>query len=319
MKRKALHNLKILAMSIILLFPAMLIAGEYTIKKGDTLWDISEERLGNPFLWPDLWKANPYIKNPHLIYPGNKLSLPDTVTKQEKEEIKESIKGLSIEKKRIIPVVRAMPDKIPIQKKRYLVSREIFLQSGYISSDINTIGKITGSHQGRVITGRGDYIYIQTDKPVALTTKLYVIKKPEKLFHPKTEEFLGYLIKIKGLLEVIGEDNGYVKASVLESYEEIMKNDLLTIFYPVELPIEPDIERMPDINGTVIKVLPDIIYLDKGMSDGIKIGDNFKIVSEEKPHIQVGQVVVINASDKSSVALIKGIKQEIKQGDLFRN
>jgi hypothetical protein len=49
----------------------------YKIKKGDTLWDISEEYLKNPFLWPNIWKENDYIKNPDLIYPGNSLILPD--------------------------------------------------------------------------------------------------------------------------------------------------------------------------------------------------------------------------------------------------
>ena len=48
----------------------------YKIKKGDTLWDISEEYLKNPFLWPNIWKENKYIKNPDLIYPGNQLVIP---------------------------------------------------------------------------------------------------------------------------------------------------------------------------------------------------------------------------------------------------
>ncbi|MBI5198092.1 MAG: LysM peptidoglycan-binding domain-containing protein [Nitrospirae bacterium] len=48
----------------------------YTIIKGDTLWDISHEKLQNPFLWPELWKVNPYIVNPDLIYPQNRLVIP---------------------------------------------------------------------------------------------------------------------------------------------------------------------------------------------------------------------------------------------------
>ena len=48
----------------------------YTIKKGDTLWDISEGRLKNPFLWPYIWDKNRYIKNPDLIYPGRLLVMP---------------------------------------------------------------------------------------------------------------------------------------------------------------------------------------------------------------------------------------------------
>ena len=48
----------------------------YTIRKGDTLWDISEGHLENPFLWPSIWERNRYIKNPDLIYPGRLLVMP---------------------------------------------------------------------------------------------------------------------------------------------------------------------------------------------------------------------------------------------------
>ncbi len=48
----------------------------YVIKKGDTLWDLSFEFLGDPFLWQQLWQANSYIVNPDLIYPGNQLVIP---------------------------------------------------------------------------------------------------------------------------------------------------------------------------------------------------------------------------------------------------
>lgn len=52
-------------------FPAD--AQVYIIKPGDTLWDLARRFLGDPYLWPQLWERNQYIRDAHWIYPGDPL------------------------------------------------------------------------------------------------------------------------------------------------------------------------------------------------------------------------------------------------------
>jgi nucleoid-associated protein YgaU len=53
----------------------------HKVEKGDTLWSICEKYYGDPTLWPKLWEMNPFVTNPHLLKPG------DVITLLEKEDI----------------------------------------------------------------------------------------------------------------------------------------------------------------------------------------------------------------------------------------
>lgn len=136
------------ALTLLLCSPAMAVQlrsghpNEVIVTRGDTLWDISGRFLQHPWEWPKLWKRNPSIKNPDLIYPGDRLSLswvngqPRLVRNQGRR------KGSPI-------------GIISLRELRTFLSRPYLLDDAAIENS----GYIIGFREGTLIAGPGERAY----------------------------------------------------------------------------------------------------------------------------------------------------------------
>jgi nucleoid-associated protein YgaU len=113
----------------------------YVVRKGDTLWDIAARFLQKPWLWPEIWQANPQIANPHLIYPGDVLSLAylDRVTVAAQPG----------------PRREAPIDAIP------LAQVEPFLKQLSVVDSVKQLPYVVGLEDNRLRVSGGDTVYVR--------------------------------------------------------------------------------------------------------------------------------------------------------------
>jgi hypothetical protein len=219
----------------------------YTIKQGDTLWDISSKFLKDPFLWPKLWQRNPYITNPHWIYPGEPIHLSalEGLKKEEPKKMmaEEKPKEEKPEEKPKEEVVEAEVRKVeppPIEKKPEVVAEakpverkpEVFPEvrtAGFLSDiDVRGIGIILDSKEGKNLMSQGDIVYLafKTSNPVMIGDKFTVLRASE-VRHPVTGQWIGKKYNITGNIQVIDQSGNFFTARVLESFDAIIKGDML--------------------------------------------------------------------------------------------
>lgn len=280
--------------------------GEYTVKEGDTLWDISKSFLQDPFKWQNLWDKNRHIIDPHLIYPGNKIILfphePVEAGEKAKEAGVETMpvvpEGLPVEKLQK-PEVAAkeavieaqMPPPPPVTEEKPLppalpvptISSLMMERHGFISDkDREGVGVIIGSKEERLLLSQGDIVYLSFVKgtEVKQSDMFTVFKINSEVKHPVTKEPMGFLTDTLGAVEVIKvEADGVIAARIEKSYKEILKGSKLRPYEPFvkEIPVKKA-EKAADgfiiaaIEGKVGIAEKDIVYIDKGKNSGLEQG-----------------------------------------------
>jgi hypothetical protein len=211
--------------------------GVYTIKKGDTLWDISSKFLKDPFLWPKLWQRNPYIANPHWIFPGNPIRL-STMEPVKKEEPKAEPKKVAEEKtkeevKKVEPPpVEKKPEVVAEVKPVKTEEKPLYFpeirDAGFISDmEYRGIGIVLESRDGKNLMSWGDILYLafKTSESVLIGNKYTVFHASREIRHPVTGKIVGKKYNITGNIQIIDQHGNFFTAKVIEAFWAIQIGD----------------------------------------------------------------------------------------------
>jgi len=326
---------------------------QYTVKTGDTLWDISKVFLRDPWYWPEIWYVNPQVENPHLIYPGDVLKLvyidgQPRVTLGDRGAV-ESGGG-----KRLSPSVRREPLSQAITAIPYDVIASFMGRPTLLDGDqVKDAPYVVAMRDGHVIGAVGNEIYAKGIGSAAADARYSIIHIDEKIIDPETRDLLGYSGSYVGSGPVATTGDP-AKILLTDSTREALQGDKL---FPESVDVNVDfVPHAPtsEVEARVIGVRDHtvmgqytVIALNRGQRAGLEAGHVLAIShaggtvrdtyskgglsttstslsrgrgkAVKLPDERVGLAMVFKAFDRMSYALVMETSHEIRQGDLATN
>jgi len=255
----------------------------YVVQKGDTLWGISEKFLQKPWLWPQVWEANPQIENPHLIYPGDVVSL----------QYKDGRPILSVARggrdksgryTRLSPSVRSYEKEkaiptIPIDAIKQFLSRPLVVTD----DEMRDWPYVVSSYDEHLVAGAGNKIYVK-GLPEDAADKRYAIYRKGKPYinnRKDKDTILGYEA-LHVADAVIDKPGDPASAIIARSSREVLNGDRLAAESEEDISTNfiPTSPRQ-DINANIISVIDgvseigqyQVVVLDVGTNQGIETGN----------------------------------------------
>jgi hypothetical protein len=319
----------------------------YTIKRGDTLWDISKLYLKRPWRWPELWGMNmDQIRNPHLIYPGQVLYL-DKSNGRARLRMAKPVNTTD----RLQPRIReeSLDNSAIASVPMHLIGPFLTDAVVFNTNELELAPRIVATQEGRVLLSRGETAYVRGDVSQARTWQMF--REPKPLIDPATGEVLGFEARHVGAAELSrqGETrtgaDGAVEIvpssfTVTQLREEATVGDRLAPLPASDFEaFAPHAPGAP-MKGQVISVYGDglnagqnqIVALNRGAREGIERGHVLALWRAGKrqmdttdpgrallvlPDERIGQLFVFRVFDRVSYALILQSSTAVGQGDAF--
>lgn len=317
----------------------------YTVKRGDTLWGIASMFLKDPWLWPEVWYINPKVANPHLIYPGDVLTLAYASNGSPQIHLEQGGPARLDPRLRSTPLDAAIPT-IPYSSIAAFLSRPTVVTKDQLKS----APYVLAFREDHVIGGSGHEVYVR-HLSAGPNERFTVVHIGDELRDPDDGKVVGYegIYTATALVSKAGDP---AKAVLTDTARETLEGDRL-IATDTNVPVNFQL-RAPqaDVHGRIIDVIDstqaigqyDVVVINRGKRNGVDAGvilavDQAGAVVADRdsgrgwahlfgtsldpkvklPDERGGTLLVFKSFDRVSYALVVGAVTELHVGDIIRN
>lgn len=246
----------------------------YTVQRGDTLWDIANAFLRDPWYWPEIWYVNPQVENPHLIYPGDVLTLAYGADGQPQIRLERGSAD------RLSPRMRSQPLDGPINTIPYEIVAAFMSKPMVLEKDqIKAAPYIVSSRDQHIVMATGNTLYARGNLAGDVNTRYSIVHVGEELRDPDDNDVVGFEGHYAGSARLTrtGDPASLI---VTESQRETFEGDKL---FPTEIDVPLDfIPRAPagQLDGRIISVVNGIsvvgqyqvVVINRGKRHGLEPG-----------------------------------------------
>jgi hypothetical protein len=308
---------------------------QYTVVRGDTLWDIAGRFLRSPWRWPEIWHVNPQIANPHLIYPGDRLEL---VYIDGQPQLRLSRGPLKLS-----PTVRSTPwegaiptipvDAIgPFLTRHYVLGENVLDQAPYIVD-------FADEH---ILGGAGQKAYVRSIEQTE-PLKYEIVRAGGPYRDADTGEILGYAAEYVGTTELQRTGDPATVFINSTTQESIIGDRLIAAgeeratanFTPHAPPMPVEGSIIALFNGVSQIGQYNVVVIDRGTADGLKPGTVLRVDQRGEtirdvvtpdsrdtvtlPDEEAGLMMVFRTFDRVSYGLIMHATRVMHLNDRVRN
>lgn len=320
----------------------------YTVKKGDTLWGIANVFLDQPWLWPELWRTNTQINNPHLIYPGDVITVgfvdgePVLTLQREKPSLRLSPQT----NKRVKP---SPIDVLAWEAIAPFIRQHTFLDEG----NYEILPKLLGNQDGNVRFASDDFVLGQTQFS---TNSQYQVVRKQDTIKNLHGEILGVQVTHISTASVIpeGQTENAMLLHIDDANQEAKRGDKLLeggFEYPDSLTLMPATSQrgrvVGDLHDHDLLGKYDVVIIDLGTADvvpgtvmglyvqgpaiiddeepryvnepGVSGGGEWFMDTVSQPAMKVGEVIIFKTFDAASYGLITRASKGVTKGFIAAN
>ncbi len=283
----------------------------HVVQPGDTLWDISETFLTTPWLWPEIWHVNDQVDNPHLIFPGDIISLVYIDGKPRITKTNRLPNGTV----KLSPKTRQLSADAAIATLPLNVIQPFLSSAQIVSEDkIDNAAYVVGNDSGRLMAAEEHKVYLRgIQDSDALSYSFF--RKGDAYFDPKTDELLGIEAKYIGAGRIIQPGDPAVvrlNGSVLEMKRgdrawPTNDEQLRPTYFP-HAPESFEGGQIISVYGGVTRIGQyDVVIINKGERENMEVGHVLSIY--QKGAIIVDEIATQRNKDDDSRSTYTKIKE----------